>query len=556
MDHHHILESLEKIAVLVAVTYFASRTRVFERVVWRVPTSRDRAFTGAFFCVLAVVEVALTSQVSPLDSRVISATAAGLFGGPIIGALAGVVTGLASGILIRPEDGLAVVPAAIGGILAGWISIFRSEFRLKILGGFLVGTICHGLWLATRFWSVSVLGPWDAFVVEYGFPMLVTGAGVSLFLVIIGDMRSQRERIERGELARALELAQDVLPRMGPGLDRASAERISEAIQRLTSLPAVALVSASEVLAHVGVGTDHHSSGGAIPGIADRALDGKGIVYSAEAVEVCPEAGCRLTSAAAAPLIYDGTVVGGVVMYEIDNVRVSPDVAQLGVQLARFMTSFQIQVAALAGKEHAVAQAELKALQAQVHPHFLFNALTTIAGLCDVDPRQASVLTVKLGDVFRASLRSQKSFVCALEDELALVRSYLEIEMARLGDRLTVIEDIDESALDRRLPSYSLQPLVENAVLHGVSKKSGDVSLRLIARLKGDRLVCWVVDTGHGFDARTINWLPAEPHALPMLMGRLRSMYGKRFGLRIRSRPGKGTLACLWVPVTERTDPA
>jgi LytS/YehU family sensor histidine kinase len=224
------------------------------------------------------------------------------------------------------------------------------------------------------------------------------------------------------------------------------------------------------------------------------------------------------------------------------------------VQVARFLVSYRMQMEALESQAHALSRAELKALEAQVHPHFLFNALTTIAGLCEVNPRQASALIVKLGEFFRSSLRSERGYLSNLQEELALVASYLEIELARFGERLTVNTEVDEGALGCEIPSFSLQPLVENAVLHGASKKAGPVSIRIVVRLKGDRLICWVIDTGRGFDAETVDFTRGESHALPMLYGRLRNIYGTRFALRVRSRPGRGTVICLWVPAMENQD--
>ena len=92
---------------------------------------------------------------------------------------------------------------------------------------------------------------------------------------------------------------------------------------------------------------------------------------------------------------------------------------------------------------------------------------------------------------------------------------------------------------------------MENAILHGISRKTGNVTIRIVAERRHSRLVCWVIDSGRGFDTTALDLLRGEAHALPMLHGRLSNIYGGRFGLKIRSRPGKGTLVHLWLPVTD-----
>lgn len=236
-----------------------------------------------------------------------------------------------------------------------------------------------------------------------------------------------------------------------------------------------------------------------------------------------------------------------------DKVRQLTDVP--AVDIAQFLCNYQAQLAELERQTQAAARAELKALQAQVHPHFLFNTLNTIAGLCELQPERAGALTVKLGEFFRSSFRSDREPKCRLGEELALVRTYLEIEKARFGERLTVIEQIDPDAELCTIPSFALQPLVENAVLHGLAKKTGAGRLKIAVRRRGQRLVCFVADNGKGC-SRDPNALVAlgngENHALPMLRRRLQALYGANFGLRIRSLPGNGTV--VWLSVPTETD--
>ena len=156
------------------------------------------------------------------------------------------------------------------------------------------------------------------------------------------------------------------------------------------------------------------------------------------------------------------------------------------------------------------SRSELKALRAQINPHFLFNALNSIAGLIHRDPAVADRTIEQLADVFRYALRGGESEWAMLDDEMEFVRSYLEVERARFGDRLRTDVRIDATARGARIPTMIVQTLVENAVKHGVSALRGPASVVVDACAEGDRLVVSVMDNGPGFDMRD---LPASPGA-------------------------------------------
>lgn len=534
--------------MLVTITYLASRTDAFARLLMRISTRRDKALSFLFFSSLSLAEVLLAPHNPLIDTRIVSATAAGLLGGAWLGLAVGAVTSVI-GALHMPWSVLDSIPPIIAGVFGGWIYRFKSPFAPKVLAGFLVGMLAHGLWLGVRFQRDYFLGSWDTLAVQYVFPMFLSGAGVALFLVIISDMRAQRERIERSELARAIGLANRVLPQMSTGLDEAAAGHIAEMVRRLTGLPAVAVAVGGKLLAHVGEAAEYHLKAGIVPEVAMQAMADGARHVTEKRSTWCDHPGCPFGSAVAAPIRYRKDVIGAVILFQTRDVKFRPEVVDLGAEVAQFLANYQMQVTEIELQARAVSRAELKALQAQVHPHFLFNALNTVAALCEIDPRKASELTVKLGQFFRSSFRSRAELTSTVQDELLTVRSYLDIEKARFGDRLEVIEQIDEEAYDCLVPSFSVQPLVENAIVHGLSKKSGPGRLRIAIRIKDDFLLCCVTDNGRGFDTSTLEWNNNGSHALPMLRGRLEGIYGDGFRMRIMSRVNGGTIACLQIPL-------
>jgi signal transduction histidine kinase len=180
-----------------------------------------------------------------------------------------------------------------------------------------------------------------------------------------------------------------------------------------------------------------------------------------------------------------------------------------------------------------VAQAELRALQSQIHPHFLFNALNTLYGIIPREARGARETVLNLADIFRYFLETEKSFL-PLEEELHIVKAYLEVEHLRLGEKLRTEIDVDPEALRIAIPILSIQPLVENAVKHGISPKSGGGLIRLEAHTNGRGALSIVVrDTGAGFPAERDN--PKSGVGLENVIRRLQLCYGAETHFEIRS---------------------
>ncbi|MGC8863909.1 MAG: LytS/YhcK type 5TM receptor domain-containing protein, partial [Armatimonadota bacterium] len=271
MNSGDLLISLQKICVLVTITYFASRTDAFARLLLRDTRRKDQPWIFLVFSPLALGEVVLAPHNPAMDARVVSATAAGLFGGPLLGVWTGVVS-WAAGSVHMPWSPLSGLPAAVAGALAGLFYRYGSPFVPTVIAGFLVGTLGHGLWLGIALPRVYLVGSWDTLVVQYMLPMLVSGLGAALFLVIIGDVRTQRERLERSELARAIALANRVLPNLRAGLDETAARHIAELVRRLTGLSAVAIAVADKLLAYVSEGEDRYRETALVPTAAIQAM--------------------------------------------------------------------------------------------------------------------------------------------------------------------------------------------------------------------------------------------------------------------------------------------
>ena len=258
----------------------------------------------------------------------------------------------------------------------------------------------------------------------------------------------------------------------------------------------------------------------------------------------------------AAGLIALGPTTRRRAVYTLDDVA---RLRLLGAQLA-----LAVERLALIERETTLvrqtAEAELVALRAQINPHFLFNALNTVAALIAEQPGRAEATVVSLAGLFRDVLTASGRPDVPLRDELRLVARYLDVEQARFGDALQVEVTTAPDALDRPVPAFAVQTLVENAVKHGVERRRGGGALRLTAYVDAaGALVVAVADTGVGIPA--LFGQPASPAAdvhgvgLGNVAARLRGLYGSDAGLRLASSPD-GTTATLTLPPRPTADVA
>jgi two-component system LytT family sensor kinase len=230
----------------------------------------------------------------------------------------------------------------------------------------------------------------------------------------------------------------------------------------------------------------------------------------------------------------------------------APGLVQATLEAARWAGS-QIALAELDSSRERLARAEVRALRAQISPHFIYNALTAIGSFVRTDPERARELILEFAEFTRYSFRAHGEFT-TLAEELRSIDRYLTIERARFGDRLQVRLQIAPEVLPVGLPFLCLQPLVENAVRHGLSRKPGVGMVSIEARDAGAECHITVEDDGVGMDpsvfaaGRPSDSDDGQHVGLTNVDERLRSVFGDHFGLVVETAPGAGTKVSMRVP--------
>jgi two-component system LytT family sensor kinase len=340
----------------------------------------------------------------------------------------------------------------------------------------------------------------------------------------------------------ALHHASATLPHLRRGLSAPSATKSVPHLRALTQAAAVAITDGERVLALDG---DPGADTGAerLLELTRHVEDGR--VY----VEPRSRQAAGQRAAVAAPLVVQQRHAGALIAIYEHGHRLGPEDGRVVEETAALVSAL-VELSVLATQEERVAQAELRALRARISPHFIYNSLAAIAAYIHDEPAQARELLTEFAEFTRYAFRGERTYV-TLADELHYVQKYLRLEQARFGDRLSVRVQVAPEVLSAVVPVLSLQPLVENAVRHGVEARAGRRVLEIVGEDIGLDVELRVVDDGAGMTPEQVE------RALSGGTGgigvrnvdqRLRATFGDDYGLEIRSEPGHGTTVVMTVP--------
>jgi two-component system LytT family sensor kinase len=344
---------------------------------------------------------------------------------------------------------------------------------------------------------------------------------------------------------RTLHTASLTPPALRGGLTEASAEKAARHLRSLLGAPAIALTDTTGMLAWDGRFAHHAPQAAALAGRVLR--DGATTVRGAADLP-CTHAGCGLRTVVVSPLTVDERVVGTL---QVFGPSASAGLVRAADEVARWVSG-QLELAELDASRTRAMEAEVRALRAQISPHFVYNSLTAIASFVRTDPERARELLLEFADFTRYSFRRHGEFTTFAE-ELGSIQQYLVLEKARFGDRLDVTLRIAPEVLPVVVPFLSLQPLVENAVKHGLESRAGAGRISITAEDADHEAVISIEDDGVGEDPERVRRaLAGDPDLDSVGLGnvdaRLRSAFGDDYGLVVETAPEAGTKVVVRVP--------
>jgi two-component system LytT family sensor kinase len=505
IDLQLVVPLFQQMSVYLLIAYLFSKTPLFRPLAnlssWPIHKLMVYAiFSG--FCILGTYFGQQTLD-AIANTRAIGAILGGLLGGPLVGTAVGLTGGLHRYSMGGFTDLACAISTTWEGLMAGLVHAYwqrrgQTERIFNPWQALLLGVIAEGCQMLIL---LAVAKPFDQallLVKAIALPMMLANAlGAALFMSFIRDAKFQPDELASRISQRALRIARRCVGLLDDGFNATSAQAIAEVVKDETGVAAVAITDRERILGFTGMGADHHQVGRPISSaITLEAIHDNKVVFAdglTTPYQCSIAADCELGSSLVVPLKGEQDVIGTIKLYEPKRKLFRNLNRSLGVGIAGVLSN-QILHSQLQASRALLAEAELRALEAKVNPHFLFNSLNTVAAVLRRAPQEARGLILHLAAFLRGNL-DRNSVTVSLEQEFAHVSHYLAIEKARFGERLGFVEELDEALEDERVPALAIQTLVENAIKHGISRAEAGGQVRLSAQLDGDNIRVWVEDS-------------------------------------------------------------
>lgn len=549
-----------RVGIILILALFLSKTGIFKKLVLKQDiNNKDKILLSIIFGFFGIIGTytGIRTQGAIANSRVIGVFVGGLLGGPMVGILSGVIAG--GHRFLIDIGGFTALACAIStlseGVMGGLLKEKLENTNYRVIFSLIGGFAAEMMQMIIILLVAKPFSDALDLVLVIGIPMIIAnGIGIAIFIAIIDSIFKEIENEAVYQAQVALKVADRTLIHFRKGYNEDTTKEIANIILDITNIEAVAFTDRENILAHVGIGEDHHLVGTYIKtNLTREALDAeKYIIANTKDKIGCDCLNCNLKSAIIVPIKEEDKVIGTMKLYKGKENSISKVETELALGLAQIFST-QIELSKIDYQRELLSKSELKALQAQINPHFLFNAINTIVSLTRTQPDNARSLLIHLGNFFRTNLQEGLEEV-DLYKEIENVNSYIEIEKARFGDKLEIIYDIPDN-INCTLPPLILQPIVENAIKHGVLGKIEGGKVEIIAHKEemGIRLI--VKDDGVGIPEEKLKFLLKKDYnrdsiGLVNVNERLKNKYGDQYGLDIKSEMDKGTRITMIIPNT------
>ncbi|MEF2290592.1 sensor histidine kinase [Virgibacillus dokdonensis] len=572
---------LERLGIIVMIAFLLTRLQFFRNMISQHTLSQSQQYKAMlFFGLFGIIgtytglifntgtseierwRIGIEPDEAIANFRVIGVVVAGLLGGYRIGIGAGVIAGVHRFLL----GGYTALSCGIATIIAGF---FSGYFHKKQSHHSLpkVFTITATAEIIQMLLILLLAGSFEQnipLVEVIGLPMVIAnGLGGALFMLIIQMVIQEEDKVGAVQAQLTLRIADKTLAHLRKGLNEQTAQAACNILYQEMNAIAVSMTNDKEILAHVGLADDHHKQGNQIQTqiTRDTIHSGELIVASGQQIH-CSHDNCPLKAVVVAPLKQRGKTIGTLKFYYHSKEDINRLVREMVSGLAKLLSN-QLEIARAEEALQLAKASEINALQAQIRPHFLFNTLNTITSLVRIDPMKARKLLVSLSHFLRQNLTVTTDQEVTIDQELKHVQAYLDIEQTRFHDRLHVGYHIDDDCLKETVPPLILQPIVENAMKHGLKDKKENANIIIQIYNKNNATHISVTDNGKGIPNKEMDRIgqkvvPSKSGtgmALYNINRRLTMKFGPSAKLVITSKTHEGTCVQFSIPRTKAQVP-
>lgn len=554
MNMEIIKSIILNIGLLMVIAQLLARVPTVKQFVVRDKhTVKEQLFLIVLFSAISITSTYMGIEVNGAiaNTRVIGVMAGGFIGGPVVGIGTAVIAGVHRYLI--DINGFTAIACTVSTITEGGIAaLFYQRVRRNKYREDDIFFLTFGAEILQMLIILLIARPYYDAVELVGLialPMVVFNAlGMVLFVGVFKFIFVEQAYEVGNKVGKILEITKKCLPIIRNGrYDEASSRQIAKIIHEFSKESTVIFTNQSQILSSKG----HVFLRGveSLPAIVREVFAKKETRLAEDAPEMDPlHSILRSMVAIASPLMIRGEVFGCLIVLSPKYQFSYHSEFEFVEGLAQLLST-QYELAEMENQKELLRKVEYKVLQSQINPHFIFNSLNTISAFCREKPEKARELLIALATYFRNTIKTQDSCV-SIYEEMDYVEAYLQLENARFEDRLTVDVQVEEE-LDCQVPCLILQPIVENAIIHGAMKRRHGL-VSILVEKDGGEVAITVKDNGHGIPPDVLkgleeNTLGVVNIGLSNVHQRLCYLYGKDHGLKIQSTDS-GTSVQIRIP--------
>ena len=501
-------------------------------------TKKDIIALSFFFSLLSIsgTYIGLNFNGAILNTRNVGVIAGGILGGPYVAIITGLVAGIHRAFVNLGRE--TAIPCAIATITGGFLTAYVHRFiksKDKIFFGFFLACVVENLSMGLILIILKDKILAQNIVANFYVPMVfMNSIGSSVLILLVEDIIQKSELIAGRQAKLALEIANKTLPHFR---ETENLSEVCKIIAEDLGAKATVITNKKEIIAGFSFDKDKIKKADIKSNNTRKVLKtGETMLVIKEDDEIIEDfldISPHIKSCIILPLKEKNDISGTLKIFFDTAEKITDKNRYLMIGLSHLIST-QMEISKVENLISLLKYSELKALQSQINPHFLFNVLNTMTSLIRTNPEKAREVTIDLSNYLRYNLDNNVKSV-ELIKELNQINTYIKIEKVRFGDKLNIIYDVDESLYNFQIPSLIIQPLVENSIKHGILKKRDNGCVKIIIKKIGKDIEVIIEDDGIGIEQTIIDNLDKqikENIGLKNVHQRLKLLYGE--GLNIK----------------------